>query len=278
MEGQINIVLERFSPIGLDGMGKVRLMNRVDTKYVTTEDSLAEFLRLAVPHFRVVEIDGCRNMPYSTCYYDTSDCSMYYEHERGRAARQKIRMRVYENAGTGFLEIKRKDNRGRTDKRRVGIPAGIVSTRASAGETVLGEVVAFPDSLAFWSDFIAAKSNYSAGDLFPRIRNHFRRITLVDKSMTERLTIDTGLQSLNLVTGRSCSLDGLAIIELKRDGSLHSDTAAMLHALHIHPSGFSKYCIGMAMTDPMLRQNNLKSRILTVRRLLRTCNCATLNF
>ncbi len=277
MFSEISSVISDFSPISLEEMDGVRLMNRVDTKYVTTEASVLEFLSLASADFRVVEIGRRRIMPYSTCYYDTPDREMFREHVRGRAARQKIRVRRYENTGAEFLEIKRKNNRGRTDKRRVPVPAGpsVFSVRSSGISSGSGSgsdrCADFPADLSLFSDFIRLKSDYSAGDLLPQIRTAFRRITLVSLAMTERLTIDTSLEFENLTTGRTFSMDGLAVIELKRDGSLHSPTAAMLHALHIHPSGFSKYCMGMALTDPALKQNTLKPRILMVHRLLSRC-------
>ncbi|MCD8312570.1 MAG: polyphosphate polymerase domain-containing protein [Bacteroidales bacterium] len=264
MSEEINIVLKGYRPISLDETGRVRLMNRVDTKYVTTEASLLQFLRLAKPDFRVMEIDSSRNMPYSTCYYDTSDRNMYYEHERGRAARQKIRVREYENTGAKFLEIKRKNNKGRTDKKRVRL-----SGEETAGVANLYDSTqTFPGALDAWSEFIDRKSRYTASDLVPQIETHFRRITLVDEAMTERLTIDTCLEFTNLSTGRSACLDGLAIIEAKRDGGARSRTAGLLRCLHIHPAGFSKYCIGMALTDPSLRRNNLKPKLRMVSRML----------
>lgn len=128
---------------------------------------------------------------------------MFAQHQRGRKARQKIRLRVYENSGTAFLEIKDKDNRGRTDKKR--IPAG------GAGEDIMP-----------YSDFIRAHSRYMPESLAPQVRNRFWRITLVNRLLTERLTIDTGLCFHNLSTGCGCSLEGLVIIELKRNRNTRS--------------------------------------------------------
>ena len=42
----------------------------------------------------------------------------------------------------------------------------------------------------------------------------------------------------------------------------------MLRGLRIHPAGFSKYCVGMALTDRRLRHNRLKPRLRMVERLL----------
>lgn len=252
MEDRINIagILSDFAPISLQEISRVRLMNRIDTKYVTTVPLLAMLLEKAGAEYCIQEIDGMRDMPYYTCYFDTPDCDMFVQHRRGRKTRQKIRLRVYENSGTAFMEIKNKDNRGRTDKKR--IPAD-----GDSGTEVMR-----------YADFIRIHSHYSPESLLPQLRNRFRRITLVNKLMTERLTIDTGLCFHNVSTGCGYSLKGLVIIELKRDGNTRSPAAEILHGLHIRQEGFSKYCMGMALTDNRLRQNRLKPRLRMVHRLL----------
>lgn len=240
-------VLQDFVPISLKEMERVRLMNRVDTKYVTTVSALSDLLRMACQEYRVQEIDAMRMMPYSTCYFDTPECTMFAEHQRGRKSRQKIRMRVYENSGTAFMEIKTKNNKGRTVKKRIPADVGLC--------------------IEPYSQFIHEHSPYRPDNLVKQLENHFNRVTLVNRNLTERLTIDTELSFRNMLTGDGCSLEGLVIIELKRDGNTHSPILKMLNKLRIHPAGFSKYCVGMAMTNPELRQNRMKPKIRMVRRL-----------
>lgn len=246
---RIDNILQGFVPISLDEMQQVRLMNRIDTKYVTTVPQLVRLLKTAVGEYRVQDIGGQRDMPYYTRYFDTPDRDMFAQHQRGRKTRQKIRLRVYESSGTAFLEIKDKDNRGRTDKKR---------TRASGAD----------EDVMLHSDFIRAHSHYMPECLVPQVCNRFHRITLVNNLLTERLTIDTGLCFHNVSTGVECSLKGLVIIELKRDGKNLSPAERMLRMLHILPAGFSKYCVGMALTDRQVRQNCLKPRLRMLERLL----------
>lgn len=238
---ELTDIINKFKPITLKEMESVRLMNRVDTKYVTTLPALCELLAKAQGQYRIQQIDGMRNMPYYTCYFDTPDCTMFVEHERGRASRQKVRLRVYENSQTAFLEIKTKDNHGRTSKRR---------TPADEGY-----------DLAPYGGFIEHCTPFNAGGLLKQLENHFNRITLVNNGMTERLTIDTALRFHNVNTGESFALDNLVIIELKRDGRVPSPVTSLLRDLHIHACGFSKYCMGMALTDEHLRHNRLKPRM-----------------
>ncbi len=235
--------LQSYTPVSLEQMKSVRLMNRIDTKYVTTLPKLVSLLELAREEYWVQEIDGQRNMPYYTLYYDTDMCDMYLEHLRGRKTRQKIRIRAYEHSGVSFLEVKNKNNKGRTAKKRVACMAHEKDAHM---------------------DFIASHLRYSPEKLMNRIENRFTRITLVNRNMTERLTIDTNLRFHNFTTDKVCKLDGLVIIELKRDGLTYSPILELLRQLRIKPSGFSKYCMGMALTDDDLRKNRFKPRLRMV--------------
>lgn len=235
--------LEGFRPITLEEMGKVKLMNRIDTKYVTSVDKIRRLLAEATEHYRIQQIEGLRNMPYYTKYFDTEDVDMFYQHQRGKKNRQKIRVRRYEGSTTPpFVEIKTKNNKGRTHKDRVKMLDGT--------------------GIEEYNDFIMRHSNYDPSMLLPHIENHFYRITLVDKDMTERITIDTDLEFHNLLTGKKISLDNIGIIEWKRDGrASKSELDKLLNRLRIHQSGFSKYCVGMAVTNPNLRQNRMKNKL-----------------
>lgn len=247
MQSSLDDILGLFSPITLEKMDKVRLMNRIDSKYVTTLPQLIRFLKLTSTEYKIQIIDGQMNMPYRTCYFDTPDFDMFVQHQRGRKMRQKIRIRIYDISGSTFLEIKNKDNKGRTDKKRTGMQSG--------------------DDIMKYADFICSYSHYKPEILQPQITNRFRRITLVNKDMTERLTIDTDLRFKNLVTGIEYAPGDIAIIELKRNGRNCSEAQNLLHNLHIHPCGFSKYCIGMALTNRELKHNLLKNRLNTINKL-----------
>ncbi|MBQ8607720.1 MAG: polyphosphate polymerase domain-containing protein [Bacteroidaceae bacterium] len=242
-------ILSTYEPITLEEMSGIRLMKRTDTKFVTTMSKLKEILLLAREKYRVQTIDDVCNLPYYTQYFDTAECAMFLEHQNGKKTRQKIRVRAYEHTGISFLEVKNKNNHGRTHKKRISIPT--TPTR---------------DEECY--QFIDSHSRYTPESLTPQIENHFHRVTLVNKRMTERLTIDTDLRFHNVQTGIDCSLDQLVIIELKRDGNTESPIREILRDLRIHPAGFSKYCMGMALTNPTLKQNRFKPRLMAIQKML----------
>ena len=60
------------------------------------------------------------------------------------------------------------------------------------------------------------------------------------------------------------SLQRVAVIELKRDGNVPSPALDILRDTRIKRSGFSKYCIGSALTHKGLKRNNFKERLTMI--------------
>ena len=256
--------LNTFSPIDLAEMEGVKLMNRIDTKYVMRLSQLPALLSAVSKDYYAQEIEGQRIARYDTLYYDTADRDMYMRHHDRQLVRQKIRIRQYVDTGVTFLEIKRKNNKGRTKKKRMAVP-GFALKNDTLGQT----------KRETWSveDYIAAKSNYEWSALSPHLRTLFDRITLVNKAKTERLTIDMHLTWQNTLTGEERSFPELVIVELKRDGLTKNDGRLaikdVLRDMRIQPFKISKYCIGTALTTPELKQNRFKEKIRKIDKLCR---------
>ena len=256
-------IIQSYTPISLDEMSGIKLMNRTDTKFVTTVDRLKLLLMLAHDDYRIQDVDGNRNALYYTAYFDTPDNNMYIVHQNGHAGRQKLRIRSYMDSGLNFLEVKTKNNHGRTKKKRVDM-VGFDPWHPDHDIRFLRQ----DSQYRYYDEFLRKHLSYDPTILSEHMENNFHRITLVNKAKTERVTIDTELKFHNLKTGNNADLTGLVIIELKRDGLQPSPILGMLRELRIMPCGFSKYCMGSALTNPSLKRNNFKERLHMVDRLL----------
>ena len=259
----MNELLSHFDPITLEQMNDVRLLNRTDTKFVTTVPMLRRLLAMAQDDYFVQVIGDERIAPYYTVYFDTADCAMYQRHESGHTNRQKLRIRSYVNSGLNFLEVKTKNNHGRTKKKRVSIdsfdpvhPQHDILFRRQNEEFV------------GYDEFLRSCLHYDPTTLSEQLENRFDRITLVNKGKTERLTIDLNLRFHNIVTDEVRLMDNVVIIELKRDGRVPSPILSLLKELRIKPHGFSKYCIGSALTNPGLRRNCIKPKLHDIERIM----------
>ena len=246
----INELLGTFAPITLEQMSSVKLMNRTDTKFVTNLDKLRQLLEMAQEDYYVQDIDGGRNLEYDTTYFDTTDFDMYCQHQWGHTNRQKIRFRTYCVSGLQFMEVKTKNNHGRTKKKRIEV--GDMDLTDEEKRLFLGKHL-----------------RYGVDTLQPALNNHFTRITLVNTGKTERLTIDSNLRFHNMQSGYDRDMEDLVVIELKRDGLVFSPVLEMLRRLRIHPHGFSKYCMGSALTcDGLLPVNRFKRKLIEVDKLV----------
>ena len=238
-------------PITLQEMSGIKLMNRTDTKFVATIVQLQQFMLAVQGKYYIQEINGKRIAGYHTTYFDTEDYQMYRMHHCGRIVREKIRVRTYLESDDTFFEIKNKNNHGRTKKKRVSIEA-----LESIGRE-LNTIQPLMEKHAW----------YSIDEITPVIENWFSRITLVNYAKIERLTIDFDLRFHHLKSNSRDALQRVAIIELKRDGNVPSPALDILRELRITRSGFSKYCIGSALTNKALARNNFKERLTMIHKL-----------
>ena len=239
-------------------MEDVKLMNRIDTKFAVSMSVLPAILQAAKKDYFAQQIDGKRIATYDTMYYDTDTLDMYIRHHDRQLVRQKIRVRQYVDSDLTFLEIKRKNNKGRTKKKRIAVPGFDISA------DTLGQSKRETWSVA---DFIDAKSRYHWSELSPCLSTRFERITLVNKAKTERLTIDMNLVWDNVVSGESKTYPNLVIIELKRDGNVPSKMTDIMLSQRIKPFKISKYCLGTALTTPGLKKNRFKSKIRKIEKI-----------
>lgn len=305
-------VWRRMPTLDLDRIAAVRLMNRVDTKYLVDERRCMELLELAADQYYVQIIDDCRACRYATLYYDTPQWDMYHMHHNRRLTRQKIRTRTYIETGVTYLEVKNKSNKGRTHKRRMALDRSLFAAAAT-------------DTAA--ADFLRREARYAPETLSPSLATRFVRVTLVNRAMTERLTIDfdlhfdnvraagggnkdmngcgdtdmnsrgntdmNGRKDMNTIGrgdmdingrgnngmtgmdngfrpaaeashGHTASLGRLVVIELKQDALAPSPMKQILAQLRVKPFKLSKYCIGEALTNPLVKHNRFKAKIRAI--------------
>jgi hypothetical protein len=246
-------IWQEMKKITLEEMSDIKLMNRVDTKYMIHESMLPELLESVRNDYRVQVVAGLPVSKYNTLYYDTPGLDMYVAHQNGKNNRKKIRTRTYIESNLSFLEVKRKDNKGRTRKKRIKIPLMVFDNIHSSmeAENFLNELT----------------PEFPLGRLMPYISNRFDRITLVNIGKTERLTIDANIRFKNIQTGVEKSAPGFMIVELKQDGQFPSVFKDILKERKVFAKGFSKYCLGVILTNPNAKYNRFKSKLRYIEKL-----------
>ena len=248
-------ILRDFRPIDLSEMSTIKLMNRIDTKYMTNRRFIPDLLEKAMANYRVQIVENEPISLYRTLYYDTADVEMYILHHNRKLQRQKVRTRTYLSSAVNltFLEIKNKTNKGRTKKKRIEISPDDFFNFGADQNAV---------------DFLHNYSAYNSEILLPQVANSFERITLVNDAKTERLTIDYNLRFENKTTGKNIAVPDLAIIELKQDGLCHSQFKDFLLEARIKPKSISKYCLGTILTNENVKSNRFKRKLVFIDKIL----------
>ncbi|NBB98403.1 MAG: VTC domain-containing protein [Alphaproteobacteria bacterium] len=242
MDPIIKTVLDKFTPLSLDALNaKAAMLERLDNKYIVPAGRLRPALEAFAQHFDVLEIDGKRAFTYATTYYDDPALRGYYDHHQGRRKRCKVRVRDYVDAGFSYLEVKLKDKRSVTVKKRLKLAEpenGLDDGGLEFVETCHSDLYAEP----------------FAKPLAPVIGMQYERITLVAKAGGERMTIDTALRFEAANVTRIVRPDMFIIEAKSKRGNGIADK--ILRSMHMHPTRrCSKYCIGMAATGQVARRN-----------------------
>ena len=239
--------LSRFEKITLSEMDNVKLMSRTDTKFAFNISILPKVLEELSQFYRVMEIDGERLHHYKSLYFDTEDRKFYTEHHNRRVNRNKIRFREYVGSNLTFLEIKLKNNKGKTIKKRIKVD--------SISEKITEKQQEYIDKIIGYTIKVNAKQWIK-----------FSRVTFVHKTKKERLTMDVNLTfKTNKEKG---DLKNIVIAEVKQERmSRSSDFMKIVKEMRILPFRLSKYCMSSLQLWPQLKQNRFKKKQLFINKL-----------
>jgi hypothetical protein len=241
-------IVHSFEPISLVEMDSVRLMNRMDTKFAFSLSTLPQVLAKIKQDYKVLEINDERAFLYISHYFDTDNFDFFHDHHRGKVNRSKVRVRNYVSSGTHFLEVKFKNNKGRTLKAR-------------------NQIATYSPSIILeHPDLLSPYVNVPIENLQASIEIDYVRITFVNKHFPERVTLDLDLTFFQ--GEQKKSFDNLVIAEVKRDKLAHRSSFLLaMKELHIRPGSLSKYCFGVSVLNPTLKQNNFKQRIYNLTKI-----------
>ncbi len=224
-------------------MDKVKLMDRVETKFVLSIRQLPEILESVKKDYAVVSFDDILMPNYKTVYYDTDDFFFYKEHHRKRKDRYKVRYRNYVDSNITYFEIKHKKN-GRVDKQRIKVANENFDLDKEQEEFLI-------------------ENEIDQGVLNLKLINNYKRITLVSNASVERVTFDLMITFENSEV--KSELDDIVIAEVKQP-TLTRDTAIYkaFKDAQIKPYNVSKYCIGVIKIygKEKVKYNRFKKKLL----------------
>jgi len=223
--------------IGLpDVLARSALQLRLDRKYLLPAKLVPAFVGGLAGDYAALEIDGLRVFRYSSTYFDTPDLLTYRQHRQDRRRRFKVRTRTYLDSGSCMFEVKMNGTREATDKRRMPYEAPRRAELTAAAEGFLAETL------------LSAYRMNAPEPLRPSATTGYRRVTLVQRSGTGRVTLDAGLVCARPGTRVKARGDWV-LVESK---SAAADTPAdrLLRRMRVRPVRISKYCLAVAVLYP----------------------------
>lgn len=228
-------------------MDNVKLLERIDTKYVLHEQKLVGLLAEINDKYRLLVIEDVAVHPYETVYFDTPEFNLYMMHHNGRRNRYKLRCRKYVNSGDTFFEIKRKTNTSRTIKKRI-------------------EIENMPDSLSDkMKQYVTDNASPQKQNYVPSLQVFFDRLTFVNIEGTERLTIDLNVRYKSHQS--EAALENIVIVEVKQEKHSVSPFRMLMKQQRQQKTYISKYCLGLISTNHDLKMNRFKEKISYINKL-----------
>ncbi len=232
-------------------MDLVKLLNRKDTKFVFHDSKIDYLLERLSSTYKLLQVDDMNAFTYKNTYFDTEDNLFYNQHHNKNRNRYKVRFRQYSGTDDCYFEIKTKNNKNRTIKKRLKVEKDTENLGENEGLMI--------------EDLL----NISPQLLSPKLKVNFTRLTFVDKHHKERLTIDTNLSVKNGVTSKL--FDQLIIAEIKQNKyKANSEFIQIIRDMKIPEMRFSKYCMGMLHVNNDIKYNRFKPKLLYINKLLQS--------
>jgi hypothetical protein len=184
---------------------------------------------------------------YKNLYFDSENFKLFNAHQNGKLDRYKVRHRTYVESNVGYLEVKHKNNKGKTAKTRI-LDANAVEIKNTDSVNFLKKALPFDPKI-----------------LEPKIKINYSRITLVNKTLVERLTLDLNLEFEN--DGKTQLYNQLVIAEVKQEEKAESAFVSLMKKNKIKQNSISKYCLGIASMYEEVKKNNYKEKLLKLKKL-----------
>jgi VTC domain len=238
--------IQTLKSISLEQLDSVSLQDRIDKKFVLSSEQLHDIFPCLMENYLVLEIDGNKVFSYENNYFDTKDFQFYKDHHNRYLHRIKVRSRKYVESDLCFFEIKKKEKVDRTNKFREKV------------DSIMSEV----DHLQ--KEVVQSFTRKNVEDIRLILKNNFKRITLVNKQYTERVTIDFGLQFIQNET--IIPLEKVVIIEIKQSKMTQaSPLASFFKTNNIRKQSFSKYIYGVLIFNTTIKNNNFLGLIKKIK-------------
>jgi len=226
-----------FSPISLTELNATAsFLDRIDTKYLMTEQKFMDVIKDMKEDFFVLEIGGKSVFEYDSIYMDTEGYDFYFDHQNKSALRSKVRTRKYIDSNIAFFEYKQKEGK-LLRKFRFEMDTKDHGKMTEAAQKFYEEI---------YGNFYGEEKPKK---IFPSLITHCNRLTLCSKDSAERVTIDFNIWTEDLREEKKKKEFHNAVIVESKSSTADGKIAKIMAKNKVEKaSGCSKYCLGLLYT------------------------------
>lgn len=257
MNTTYNTKLKDFDTISLTELNaKASYLKRIDKKFLLNGKQFASILDNLKKDFKVLEIKGKKIFSYDNIYMDSEDYLFYNQHQDKKSFRTKVRTRYYIDSNIAFFEYKQ-NIKWVTSKYRYEFPSEehwfMTNWKKRFFEWVW-------QSMYTWE---------KTPKLSPSIQTKYKRITLVSKDGSERLTIDFDIKTNDLRDKKNKEVDlkNLVIIESKSLSKNCISTKIMENNKISEAKSCSKYSLWVVYSGLAKRFDTFKETMQKIKEI-----------
>jgi hypothetical protein len=114
--------------------------------------------------------------------------------------------------------------------------------------------------------FLTRQTPFKPSDLQPVLWVDYTRLTLVNRTTAERLTLDLNLTFRNDKTRQSYG--EVVVAEVKQESLKHSFFLDLMRKYRLREGSISKYCLGIISLYDAVKHNRFKLKLNHLRKLI----------
>lgn len=241
-------ILRSFTKMGLHEFGDDRFAERKDRKFPVSIYEVSKVLSGLEKRYSLICPKGNEISTIESKYFDTVNFDFFRQHHRGRSVRRKVRIRRYVETDTSFLEIKRKNVKGRTLKQRISLVSAkpVLDNRSK--------------------QFLKAQGVSETGAIHPVLKIVYDRLSFLSEDQDERFSVDFNVRFYD--GQRKGDFGKLAIFEVKQSKIETTPIIRALRKNRISEGSISKYCLSLCQVNPELKANRFKPVLRNLQALI----------
>ena len=231
----------------------IEIFRRKEQKYLITKEQYHELVQQMSPYMRADKYGVDGKYTVTSLYFDSPDHKIYYETKNKLSFRQKLRLRVYDQAdihSTAFFEVKQKHKKV-VNKRRMRLPLAEayrylrhpapvpIKDFETTNTQVLKEIDHFRQLFNLKPEMIVSYDRHA----FHGINDAELRVTfdLHLRCRNDDLAVENGPQGENFID------NNLVVLEVKVNDSVPLWLTRILQDLNCEQRSASKFCTSLEL-------------------------------